>query len=165
MGRNKAFLPVDGVPMALKVARALTEGGCAPVSLVGKDPSLQKLGLPVVIEQALEYHPLYGVAAALERACGTMVLVAACDLAWLDGSTVARLLAVDGPCVATPEGGGRAALLAVLPAGHARLAADLARANAPFSALTENLERVVLPAPRLKNANRPQDLVGAGEVD
>ena len=68
MGRDKALLSVAGVPMALRVARALADGGCRPVTLIGRQPALAGLGLPVLAEARPDgaRHPLWGVAAALE---------------------------------------------------------------------------------------------------
>ena len=37
MGRDKALLRVDGVPMAVRVATALRAGGADPVAAIGGD--------------------------------------------------------------------------------------------------------------------------------
>ena len=47
MGTDKAFVEVDGVAMAERVATALVAGGCEPVVLVGGDHVLlARLGRP-----------------------------------------------------------------------------------------------------------------------
>ncbi len=50
MGTDKALLPVDGVPMVLRVAAALRAAGCEPVVAIGGDePALRRLGLQVLM--------------------------------------------------------------------------------------------------------------------
>lgn len=99
MGRTKMLLEVDGRPMASRVAEALSDGGCDPVELIGGSPDeLAPLALTVVADRYPGEGPLGGTITALhhnERAThvATHVLVAACDLALLDGATVAALLA------------------------------------------------------------------------
>ena len=54
MGRDKATLPVDGVPMAARVADALRRAGAEPVLAVGGDQAaLEALGLTWVADR----HP------------------------------------------------------------------------------------------------------------
>jgi molybdopterin-guanine dinucleotide biosynthesis protein A len=115
MGRTKALVEVDGLPMARRVADALSAGGCDPIVIVGGDPGeLGVLGLPVVDDLHPGEGPLGGVLTALallaDRDAGVAddagvtdgdagrvgddaVLVAACDLPWLSSVTVAELLA------------------------------------------------------------------------
>lgn len=51
MGRDKGLLPVDGVPMAVRVEMALRAAGAAEVVAVGGDaPALTALGLTVVAD-------------------------------------------------------------------------------------------------------------------
>lgn len=186
MGRDKALVPVDGVPMALRVAQVLLEGGCGPVRVVGSQPGLLELGIPVVLDHRSggdsgsgidigidadaaptaapppgDRHPLYGVASALEAAGEGLALICPCDLVSLRPEHVAALLAVGGPCVAAAEGRVHP-LLAVVRAEEAERAWELARAGAGAHALTGGLPRVELPAEALRDANRPDDLPGQG---
>ncbi len=105
MGTDKAFVEVDGVPMGQRVARALEDGGCDPVSFVGGDAVLlARLGRPVHPDRYPGEGPLGGVLSALatlapagvEADDAAAVVVAACDLPLLDGPTVARLLDAAG---------------------------------------------------------------------
>ncbi|MEJ7719137.1 MAG: NTP transferase domain-containing protein [Ilumatobacteraceae bacterium] len=81
MGSTKALVPERGVPLAERAARALHDGGCDPVFLVGGEvDDLAGLGRPVVADLTPGSGPLGGVLSALAAASGAAVLVAACDL-------------------------------------------------------------------------------------
>lgn len=117
MGRDKASLPVDGVPMAVRVATALRAAGAAEVVAVGGDPgALGALGLTAVADdpaagawgsppaREASPGPLVGIATALRALPTDVVLVVACDLV-----------------APAPE-----AMAATVAALHADAAADLA---------------------------------------
>lgn len=95
MGTDKALIPVDGVPMARRVADALLAGGCHQVVAVGGDRlSLEALGLPVVDDPHQGSGPVAGVLASLTSfPDATAVVVVACDLPYLGSATVGQLLA------------------------------------------------------------------------
>lgn len=94
MGTDKALVEVDGVPMAERVAGALEAAGCSPVVFVGGDgPLLARFGRPTLPDEWPGEGPLGGVVTAM-RAIGDDVVVAACDLPWLDAATVTKLIAV-----------------------------------------------------------------------
>lgn len=81
MGTDKALLPIDGVPMARRVADALHAAGAAEVLAVGGDPAaLRSSGLPVVPDEVPDGGPLPATASALRAAAHPLVLVTACDL-------------------------------------------------------------------------------------
>ena len=91
MGRDKARIEIRGVPLAVRVARALAAGGCRPVNFVGDSIAD---GYPVVADRFPGEGPLGGVLTALVAATGDVV-VAACDLPNLDEVSVRALLAAD----------------------------------------------------------------------
>jgi molybdenum cofactor guanylyltransferase len=94
MGTDKALLEVDGVAMAERVARALAAGGCSPVVFVGGDSAtLVRFGRPLLIDRWPGEGPLGGILTALAGADGDDVVVGACDVPMLDGSTVEALIA------------------------------------------------------------------------
>ncbi|CAN5394297.1 hypothetical protein BH23ACT3_BH23ACT3_14990 [soil metagenome] len=95
MGRPKAWLVIDGQPMAGRVAAVLLAGGCRTVRFVGSapDPALG-LGIETIPDHLPGEGPLGGVLTAL-RACDTDVVVAACDLPSIDAADVRSLLAAD----------------------------------------------------------------------
>ena len=92
MGRDKALLPVGGVPLAVRVAAALTAAGADPVVAIGGDlEGLRAAGLTAVADPRQGDGPLAGIAVALEL--GEIVVVLACDL--LDVSPLAVRAVVD----------------------------------------------------------------------
>jgi molybdopterin-guanine dinucleotide biosynthesis protein A len=93
MGTDKAFVEVDGIPMARRVADALRAGGCHEVAAVGGDrAALEAIGLEVVVDPRQGDGPVAGVLAALQHWPEVdAVVVVACDLPYLTGPTVAAL--------------------------------------------------------------------------
>jgi molybdopterin-guanine dinucleotide biosynthesis protein A len=68
MGRTKALIEVDGVPMASRVAAALRAVGCRTVVAAGGDAEeLAPLGLDLVPDVVAGEGPLAGILAVLER--------------------------------------------------------------------------------------------------
>ncbi len=96
MGRDKALIEVDGVPMAERVASTLIAVGCDPVVLYGGDvASRSALSVPVVPDRHPGQGPLGGVLGALLDVPGddhTAVVIVSCDLPLLDTTTVESLL-------------------------------------------------------------------------
>jgi len=162
MGRDKALMMHEGVPLALRMARVLASAGCAPVSIVGRQEGLRELGLPVVVEpEHPGHHPLFGVAAALAHARpADFALVCPCDLVDLRPSTVAQLLR-QRPCVAI--GARRQPLLAVWPTAAYVEVLEGARQGRSAHALSRELPTVDVTEADLRNANSPQDLGLAGQ--
>lgn len=98
MGRTKALVEIDGVPMAVRVADALREAGCLSVVAIGGNADeIAALGLAVVPDTDPGGGPLAGVITALEafteHELSDWVCVAACDLPGLDAATVLLLAA------------------------------------------------------------------------
>ncbi len=98
MGRTKALIPIDGVPMATLVAAALRDAGCDRVLAYGGDPTeLADLGLTVMPDRYPGTGPLGGVLGVLEllvdEPAGARAFVVACDLPSLRGCDLAPLVA------------------------------------------------------------------------
>lgn len=95
MGQVKALLPVDGIPMAARVARAMLGAGAKEVFLVGGDVGrLSPLNFKVVPDLKPHEGPLSGIVAALTAATEQVVVVTACDMPWIRAEHVTAL--VDG---------------------------------------------------------------------
>lgn len=160
MGRDKAFVEVEGQPMAARVARALREGGAEPVHLVGKDPTLATLGLPWVPDREALHHPLVGAAAALRHARllgADAALLCPCDLAWIDAQAIASLLRGQGDrCLG--DGDRVQPLCCVLSVSRAGALAAQADLGAAVRVALADLQVVLAPAAALRNVNLPQDL-------
>ena len=98
MGRTKALIELDGVPMARRVANALALAGCGSVIASGGDPvELEPLGMPVLPDRYPGSGPLGGVLGALELFSESDlhidgVFVVACDLPALRGGDLAGLV-------------------------------------------------------------------------
>ena len=86
MGRDKATVLVDGVAMAARVARALRTGGARDVAFVGSD-------VPDAFPGA---GPLGGIVTALRWGAGETVVVAPCDMPWIEETHVRALIAALG---------------------------------------------------------------------
>jgi molybdenum cofactor guanylyltransferase len=173
MGRDKATLPVDGVPLALHVARAL--GACVSrVRLVAKDESLRSLGLDVIVDRHPEQAAMVGIAAALGACEAPALLVAACDLPGLDPRVLLALCAlapVDGKHDAVAFAGPRGPepLLAIYrPRLLPELEQRIARGAFGLQQLLREVACLLVPEAELRaldptlaslrNANSPGDL-------
>ena len=98
MGRTKALIELDGVPMARRVANALAVAGCGSVFAYGGDPvELEPLGMPVLPDRHPGCGPLGGVLGALELFAESDlhldgIFVVACDLPALRGGHLAGMV-------------------------------------------------------------------------
>lgn len=81
MGRDKALLPVEGQPMALRVAQAARAAGADRIVALGGDPvALRALGLDVRPDDHPGEGPLAALVGALSASGSEVLLVIACDL-------------------------------------------------------------------------------------
>jgi molybdopterin-guanine dinucleotide biosynthesis protein A len=93
MGRDKALLSVEEIPMALRVAHSMFEAGAKDVFAVGGNAeSLLTLGLRFVPDEYPGEGPLGGIVSALRVATEAVVVVTACDMPWIRSDHVARLV-------------------------------------------------------------------------
>ena len=82
MGRDKAAVVLDGVAMADRVAAALRGGGARDVGRVGTD----------VVDLYPGEGPLGGIITALRWADGEAVVVAPCDMPWIEAHHVRAVI-------------------------------------------------------------------------
>ena len=93
MGVDKATMVVDGKPMVVRVADALWEAGCHPVECQGGDlVAIGEYGIDAWPDTRPGGGPLTAVHDALARHRTSNVVIAACDLADLDGDAVRALI-------------------------------------------------------------------------
>ena len=165
MGRDKATIPVDGVPMAARVAEVLRRAGAEPVLAVGGDQAaLEALGLTWVADRHPGEGPLGGILSAFAAARGhDLVAILATDLPDLEASVVRALVTgLGGHDVAVAAAEQAEPLCgvwrvvtcdAVLTGAFEQGERAVRRAMAP-------LDRVVVPvrAQHLRNVNHPDDL-------
>jgi molybdopterin-guanine dinucleotide biosynthesis protein A len=109
MGRDKAFVEIDGEPLVRRVASALQQAGAARVVVVGGNgPAIESLGLEVVADRFPGEGPLGGVLTALSVTDAMVVAVLATDLVAADPIAIRTVLeALTGHDVAVPVSGGR----------------------------------------------------------
>ena len=94
MGRDKAFVEVDGRPLVALAADALLAAGAAEVLVVGGDrQALGALGYTVVPDRYPGEGPLGAVLTAFAAAREPLVAVLACDLPRVAGAGVAAVVA------------------------------------------------------------------------
>jgi molybdopterin-guanine dinucleotide biosynthesis protein A len=163
MGRDKAFVAVDGEPMVRRVTRALRAAGAIEVVAVGRDEGgLLAEGIDRFLPDAHPGEgPLGGVVVALDDAVAPVVVVVACDMPDLTAEAVRALvvaLAADAQlAVAVAE-----PLCAAWRPAHALAALQRAFAGGERTmttaiALLPSVVVAVDPA-ALRNVNRPDDL-------
>lgn len=179
MGRDKALLEVDGRPLALTVASTLRAAGAGRVVAVGGDAAgISALGIEVVPDEHPGEGPLGGLLTAFAAARTEVVVVLACDLPGIDEHTVRVVvgalladphLAAAWPAPEAHGAPGAADVEHVLhgawrvPVAHEVLTAafDAGERSVRRAAagLSRRLMHGIEPA-TLRNANRPEDLLG-----
>jgi molybdenum cofactor guanylyltransferase len=174
MGRDKATLEVDGVPMVERVASAL--GVCFERVRVVIRPGTQvPLARPAIEDRHAERGAMVGIAAALAAAEAPWVAVAACDLPFVEAAVLLALAALapidsEHDVVAPLGARGPEPLLALyrkrlLPELERRIATGELALHALLQpprllAVPEHDLRSVDPVlASLHNVNRPDDLV------
>jgi molybdopterin-guanine dinucleotide biosynthesis protein A len=94
MGRNKALLPVGGVPCVQRIAEAL-RGVCGDILIVSDDPTPYAfLSLPVIPDRFPGSGPLAGIHSALSVVATEKALILACDLPHVSAEFLRRLCAM-----------------------------------------------------------------------
>lgn len=163
MGKDKAIVRIDGVPMAERVAGALRRAGAAQVVRVGGE----RAGPDVdwVPDDHPGEGPLGGLLTALGHAQHDLVVVLACDLVDPSAAAIERLVGrAAGHAAAVPEARGRAqwlhaawsvrrclvALRAAFDEGERSLHGAAAR--------LDDVHRFVDDAGAYADADRPEDL-------
>jgi molybdenum cofactor guanylyltransferase len=148
-GSDKALFPIDGQPLALRIAERMQRAGLEPV-LVGRYP--RNLGIPELIEEERPgRHPLWGVAAGLETG---PALFCPCDLPDLEVEHLRRLLEGWQRC---PEGVYAAGqpLLGVFPASLLEKARNLAAENGRVYDFVSEITKLEIGS--FKNLNFPAE--------
>ena len=92
MGRDKAWIELDGRPIIARVAEVLAEVA-DEVLIVANDERFAALGLRVVPDRFPEGGALGGIATGVGAATHDTVLVAACDMPFLSAALWQVLLA------------------------------------------------------------------------
>ena len=109
MGRDKAFVEVDGAPMVIRAVDALDAAGAVSTRVSGGDQRrLEDLGLAVDPDAEPHAGPLAALVGALDAAPEEIVFVLACDLPAVSPNAIERVLeGLGGADVAVPTDGER----------------------------------------------------------
>lgn len=164
MGVDKALLEVDGVPMAQRVAQALSAATNAEVLLIGGPASSANLlGLAHAPDAIEGEGPLVGVWTAMSATAGD-VIISACDLPFLNVATVSKFLearCVSGDvAVAVVDGTLQQSLARWNRRVFTRVAEAVESGERSLRAVLAMVDVVEVQCERsaLLNANRPSDL-------
>ncbi len=168
MGRDKATLPIEGVPMAARIARSIAPVTSAVVAIGRPEPALDEAGLTVIADAHPGEGPLGGILTAFAWSPCPVVVVVACDLVDLDADTVHALAG------ALDEDPGLAVATAAREPGDAQplcAAWRVADAIGPLTAAFDGGERAIRRAwsglarrsvpvvgVRVHNVNTPADV-------
>jgi molybdopterin-guanine dinucleotide biosynthesis protein A len=139
MGRDKASVELNGVPMLDHVVAAVRRAGCEPL-VVGRDSAPPNTAT-VPDDLPGRAGPAVGLVTVLRRAAGRDVVLVATDQPLLRSRTVRELLALDGDAVAPLDAGMRQATCAVYRKSCLGPLEDLIR-NGPSLPLQRLLDRV-----------------------
>ena len=170
MGVDKAFLEVDGRPLAVGALAALHDADVSPVLIVGGDPGLSAVtGHEVVPDSWPGSGPLGGILtalSALDEDGRRPVVVLACDLPDASPTVISELLDrgadAQGSVVVPMLEGVPQWLHALWPAGARATLAEAFEAGerAPRRAarILPVIEVVVFDERSLRDVDRPEDL-------
>jgi molybdopterin-guanine dinucleotide biosynthesis protein A len=166
-GRPKGLLPAPGGTTIVERWRALFDEKHVPVVLVGAHAAYEPLGLPIIADAAPGHGPLGGLVALLRHAAGGVAITAACDMPFVSGALLGRLLdaSAEAPIVAPRRDGRWEPLFAaydaarVLPLAEARLVArELSLQGLLDAAGARELPLAPHEEDELRDYDRPEDL-------
>lgn len=165
MGKDKAFLPVDGRTLLEAAAERVREA-CGSVTIVGPPEVYGRFGFETLPDRTAGQGPLGGIETALAAGGADWSLVVACDMPNLTVDLLRRLVsATEGAqadCVVAVSPGGRIEPLCAVY-GHGCLAAvqrALAAGQRKVAKVLDELQVVHFPLENQEevvNLNTPQD--------
>ena len=171
MGRDKAWLEIEGQTLLARQIALARETGAAEIFISGRaDADYSAFGCPVLQDGFPDAGPLAGIERALDAAKENLLLVLAVDLPQMNAKSLLRLAAgCSETCGASPRLANRIEPVAAFypkPA-HAPAATRLARGafavkNFAEQCVQSGLARLVefdaRDAPQFTNWNSPADL-------
>ena len=168
MGRDKAWIEIDGQPLISHAIATAREAGATEILISGR-PGIDysALGCAVLLDRESGLGPLGGIERALETTQASLMLVLAVDLPGIPAAHLKKLLSQARPgCGVVPENGAFfEPLCAVYPVearGEIRFDGDasLQRIVRKLAAQDRIVPHVVTEAerPLYRNLNTPADL-------
>ncbi len=164
VGGAKATAPLLGEPLIARPLRAMGAVLGDVVVVAKADTELPFLGdVAVLVEPSEPRHPAVGILRALERAGERGVLVCACDMPFVDASTVAALVGALGVASA---GGELQPLLGFYGVDTRDALERGASAGASMRAIVAALEPLAIEVGQevAFNVNTPEELARAEEI-
>src|ERR1044072_6174066 len=95
MGRDKAWLELDGQTMIERVITAI-KAVTTDVSVIANSAEYKRLGLPVYADTHIGIGPLEAIRTALANASTRRVLLVGCDLPFVTAGLFSFLLSLQG---------------------------------------------------------------------
>lgn len=92
MGRDKALLEIDCIPMISRAVRLVESGTGGAATVVGAPQTFREFGFEVVADDWPGAGPLGGIATALRVTNSEWNLILACDLPYLTSEWLAYLI-------------------------------------------------------------------------
>lgn len=164
MGRDKALLPIDNVPMATRVVRALEDAGATEVACVGGDiDALRALGHFAIVDEHPDAGPLGGVLTGVAWASEPITVVAPCDLLLPSAGPFRELVAAlteSDAMAAVPivDGRWRPLPAALRSSVLTRLSESFASGERAVHRAVERLDFLAVDVGALPDADTPEDL-------
>ena len=179
MGRDKATLIVEGVPMIVRVAHALREGGCDPILIAVRDGYQRReiagllshlSNVQFIIDNCVERGSKPALRSAL-MVCKEMgieeIQLTPCDLPWLSADLIIRLRNGKDRRLVMPRSNHLQPMLALTEVQGLLDAFGTAPNDASLSDIMLRLPHRFISVEGidercLRNVNRPQDLPNQG---
>jgi len=120
MGRDKAFLEIDGAPLWQRQLQILRELDPSKIFIAGPArPEWDESGLEIVVDAKTDAGPLGGLVAVLRRCKNTRLLALAVDLPNMTSEFLGQLLAIcSNNCGVIPKRSERFEPLAAVYSTH-----------------------------------------------
>jgi len=93
MGRDKAWVEIDGEPLIVRALRTVRDSGVREILISGRsDTDYSALGCPVLVDRESGSGPLGGIERALDATQAALLLVVAVDLPRMTAAFLRKLV-------------------------------------------------------------------------
>ena len=167
MGRDKALIPVKGIPLLIRLAKVLSTIG-SEFHILAPQGRYESFGYPILNDIHANSGPLAGIEVALETSAFDWNLILACDLPFIEADWLLQLAAValnssNLQCVASATSPDSPNPLCALwhKSALPKVRSALDSQNFRVRSVVEVLQTQILIPPDpgiLANWNRPQDI-------
>ncbi len=172
MGVNKATMIVEGVPMIVRIAHALRDGGCQSILVAVRDGFQREeimgalahlTDVECVLDNDLERSAKSGLKSAL-RICSergiSRIQVAPCDMPWISSQVFERLQKGSKP-VMMPKGNQLQPLLSLVDVDVVLSALNRSEMRESLRNILRSVPCEIIPFGKqdcFRNVNSPSDL-------